>query len=126
MIIKNYLNKIVIVGALGMAFLTQPAHAYVSQLGPGFELPAVGIVALGATHTIYPLQKNVEVAPPDDGAEVVISSVPVVIRTQVSKNIFTANIPNDKGGYSTVIIQKLGDRFMEIPGELYPNFLMVR
>src|SRR5271154_6651488 len=97
MIIKNYLNKIVIVGALGMAFLTQPAHAYVSQLGPGFELPAVGIVALGATHTIYPLQKNVEVAPPDDGAEVVISSVPVLNRTQVNKNFFPAKIPNDQG-----------------------------
>jgi len=79
MIIKNNSSKIAIVGLLGMVFLTQPAKAYVSPLGWDFELPAVKVA-------------------PTDGAAFVVSSVPVEIRTQVSKNIFAANIPNDKGG----------------------------
>jgi hypothetical protein len=112
MIIKKYLSKLVILAVVGMVFLTQPVQAYVSGLG--FGLPAVGTVALGATATTlwiaghqkynyesvysnYPPQKYVEVAPPD-GATVMISSVPVVIQNQVSKNIFMVNIPNDKGG----------------------------
>jgi hypothetical protein len=60
---------------------------------------------------------NMEVSPPD-GATIMISSVPVIIQNQVSKNIFMANIPNDKGGYSTVILQKLSNRFIGLPGEI--------
>jgi hypothetical protein len=128
MITKNHLIKLVILALVGMAFLTQPVQAYVTGLG--FELPVVGTVALGATawsfgvtgqqkydnDGLYPSQKNVEVAPPD-GATIMISSVPVVIQNQVSKNIFMANIPNDNGGYSIVILQKLGNRFIGLPGE---------
>ena len=138
MIIKNYLSKIVIFGVVGMALLTQPSLAYVSGMVFGF--PAVGTVALGTTAKTFwipghqkhnydgvysnnPPQKNVDVAPPD-GATIMISSVPVVIQTQVSKNIFTVNIPNDKGGYSTVTLQKLGNRFIGLPGEFYPDFPM--
>jgi len=125
MIINNHLAKTVLVGLLGMAFFTQSAQAYENGLGIGLGLPAVGIVGLvGATTPTlltFVHQKYVKVAPPDDGAVFVVSSFPVVIRTQVSKNIFTANIPNDKGGYSTVIIQKLGDKFIGLPGEFYPG-----
>jgi len=134
MIIKSHLGKMVIWGAVCMAFLTQPAPAYVGVLG----LPAVGTVALGAItstfwiaghqkynydggYSNYPPQKNIEAAPPD-GATVMMSSVPVVIQNQVSKNIFTVNIPNDKGGYLTAILQKLGNRFIGLPGEFYPDF----
>jgi hypothetical protein len=49
--------------------------------------------------------------------------VPVVIQNQVGKNIFMVNIPNDKGGYSSVILQKSGDRFIALPGEFSPDFL---
>jgi len=87
---------------VGVAFFTQPVQAYVSPSGWVFELPAVKVM-------------------PPDGAEFVVSSVPVVIKTQVSKNIFTANIPNDKGGYSTVIIQKSGDQFIELPVGFNPE-----
>jgi hypothetical protein len=130
MIIKNHLIKIALVGLVGMAFFTQPAQAYESGLGVGFGLPAVGIVSLEGATTPTLLtsghQKYVKVAPPDDGAVFVVSSVPVVIRTQVSKNIFTANIPNDKGGYSTVIIQKLGNQFRELPVEFHPEVPQLR
>ena len=134
MIIKSHLGKMVIWGAVCMAFLTQPAPAYVGVLG----LPAVGTVALGTTAKTFwipghqkhnydgvysnnPPQKNVDVAPPD-GATIMISSVPVVIQTQVSKNIFTVNIPNDKGGYSAVVIKKSGNGFVGPQGEFYPDF----
>jgi hypothetical protein len=50
-----------------------------------------------------------------------ISSVPVVIQNQVSKNIFMVNIPNDKGGYSSVMLQKSGNRFIGLPGEFLPE-----
>ena len=103
-------------------------------------MPVLGTVALGTNATTiwitgpqqyiheginsnYLPKKDVEVPPPD-GATIMISSVPVVIQTQVSKNIFTVNIPNDKGGYSTVTLQKLGNRFIGLPGEFYPDFPM--
>ena len=123
MINKNRLAKISLFGLLGMTFFIQPAQAYESGLGLGLGLPAVRIVALGAaipTPLIPSHQKYEKVAPPD-GAVFVISSVPVIIKHEVSKNIFTANIPNDKGGYSTVIIQKSGDQFIELPVEFYTD-----
>jgi hypothetical protein len=131
MLIKNHLSKSVILTVVGMALLTQPVQAYVNGLG--FGSPAMGTVALGATATTfwitghqkynyngvysnYPPKKYVEVTP-SDGASMMISSVPVLIQDQVSKNIFMGNIPNDRGGYSTVILQKLGNRFIELPAE---------
>jgi len=122
MVFKNHLSELLIFGVTAMAFLTQPAQSYVSELG--FGLPTVGIVALGGTTTTFGsagYQKNVEVALPD-GATVMVSSVPVVIQNQVCKDMFTVNIPNDKGGYSTIILQKLGNRFIGLPGEFYPEF----
>ena len=64
-------------------------------------------------------QKNEDVLPLD-GATVMISSEPVVIQSQVGKNIFMVNVPNDQGGYSTVVMQKAGDRFMEVGVGFYP------
>ena len=139
MLVKNHLSKVVILCVAGMAFLTQPVLSYESGLGIG--LPSVGTVALGAKamtfritgpqkyihegiNSNYPLKKGVEVIP-SDGATVMISSEPVIIQNQVSKNIFMANISNDKGGYSTVILQKLGNRFIELPGAIYPDFSAV-
>jgi hypothetical protein len=98
----------------------------------------VGTVALGANVTTfriagrqkydheainfnYPSKKDVEMPPPD-GATIMISSVPVVIQNQVGRNIFMVNIPNDKGGYSSVILQKSGNRFIGLPGEFLPDF----
>jgi len=68
----------------------------------------------------YLPKKDAEVSPPD-GATIMISSVPVIIQTQVSKNIFMVNIPNDKGGYSSVMLQKSGNRFIGLPGEFLPE-----
>jgi len=130
MIRKNYLGKIVVLGTVGIAFLIQPALAYVSEFG----FPAVGIIALEtspSTLRVADHQKNnndvvyqdnpSQVSPPD-GAEFMVSSVPVVIHQQGNKNIFTVNIPNDKGGYSTVFLQKFSNRFIGLPGECYPDF----
>ena len=119
-----------------MAFLTQPIQAY--ENGLEFGLPPEGTVALRTNATTfwitgpqknihesinsnYPSKKDVEV-PESDGATIMISSVPVIIQTQVSKNIFMVNIPNDKGGYSSVMLQKSGNRFIGLPGEFLPDF----
>ena len=136
MLVKNHLSKIVILCVAGMAFLTQPVQSYESGLGIG--LPAVGTVALGTNtrtflmtgpqkydHEVinlnYPPKRDEEVPPPD-GATIMISSVPVVIQNQVSKDVFMINIPNDKGGYSSVMLQKSGNKFIGLPGEFLPNF----
>ena len=136
MLVKNHLSKVVILCVAGMAFSIQPVQSYESALGIG--LPALGTVALGTNaitfritdpqkyihdgiNSNYPPRKDVEVPPPD-GAAIMISSVPVVIQNQVSKNIFMVNIPNDKGGYSSVMLQKSGNRFIGLPGEFLPNF----
>lgn len=137
MLVKNHLSKVVILGVAGMAFLTQPVHSYESGLE--FGLPAVGTIALGTNGTTFGMtglqkhisegsnsnyspKKDVEI-PPTDGATIMISSVPVVIQNQVGKNIFMVNIPNDKGGYSSVMLQKSGNRFIGLPGEFLPDFL---
>ena len=136
MIVKSHLSKIVILGVAGMTFLTKPVLSYESGLE--FGLPAVGTVALGTNtrtflmtgpqkhdHEVinlnYPPKRDEEVPPPD-GATIMISSVPVVIQNQVSKDVFMINIPNDKGGYSSVMLQKSGNRFIGLPGEFLPNF----
>ena len=136
MIVKSHLSKIVILGVAGMTFLTKPVLSYESGLE--FGLPAVGTVALGTNAITFRitdpqkyiheginsnyLPKNDVEVPPPDGATIMISSVPVVIQNQVSKNIFMVNIPNDKGGYSSVMLQKSGNRFIGLPGEFLPNF----
>jgi len=127
MIVKSHLSKIVMLGVAGMAFLTQPIQAYESGLE--FRSPSMGTVALGTDATRFLItgpqkynheainfnylpKKDAEVSPPD-GATIMISSVPVIIQTQVSKNIFMVNIPNDNGaGYSSVMLQKSGNRFL--------------
>ena len=136
MLVKNHLIKIVILGVAGMVFLTQPVQSYESGLG--FALPAVGTVALGTNaptfgitglqkyiqegiNSNYPPKKDVELDPPD-GATIMVSSVPVIIQNQVGKNIFMVNIPNDKGGYSSVMLQKSGNKFIGLPGEFLPDF----
>lgn len=89
----------------------------------GFRSPAVNTDALQVGDSTFLKaghQKYVEMAPPD-GASFMASSVPVVIQVQGSKNIYTANIPNDKGGFSTVIIQKVGNRFIDLPGIVMGN-----
>lgn len=136
MIVKSHLSKVVILGVAGMAFLTQPVQAYESGLE--FGSPAGGTVALGTNATTfwitgpqkyiheginsnYLSKKDAEESSPD-GATIMMSSVPVVIQDQVSKNIFTVNVPNDKGGYSSVILQKSCNRFIGLPGETFPDF----
>ena len=88
-----------------------PSVGNVSHMA-GFRLPAVSTDALSL---IAGHQKHVEATFPD-GASIMISSEPVIIQNQVSKNIFMANIPNDRGGYATVMIQKVGNGFIELPG----------
>ena len=61
----------------------------------------------------------------------VVQSAPVVVTapavpvatTQVADdNSFTVNIPNDKGGYTEVIIKKSGNGFVGPQGEFYAEF----
>ena len=137
MVSKIKLTKMILL-VVGMVILIQPAKAYISPPGQQLGSPAVGSVALkstalafwglghpkhsnGGDYPDYHSQENAQQLPPD-GASIMLSSVPVIIQSQVSKNIFTANIPNVNGGYSTVILQREGNRFIELPGESYPDF----
>ena len=136
MLVKNHLSKVIILCVAGIIFLTQPVQSFESGLE--FGLPVVVTVALGTNtrtflmtgpqkhdHEVinlnYPPKRDEEVPPPD-GATIMISSVPVVIQNQVSKDVFMINIPNDKGGYSSVMLQKSGNKFIGLPGEFLPNF----
>jgi hypothetical protein len=140
MLEKNKLGKTIFL-TIVMAILTQPAKADISGFEPELGLPVMETLALETTtskllvisqqkhinngiYPEYPSQKNVEESIPD-GAEFMISSVPVIIQNQVTKNTFTANIPNDQGGYSTVILQKSGNRFIELTRELYPGIPLI-
>ena len=145
MFIKNYLGKIAIVGVLCMAFLIQPAQAYAWWHGGwgwrggwGWGWPVVGAVALGAAATSiwianhqyyyydglyydYTPQGYVMVAPPV-ATTVVAAPQVLVTQTQAADDVITLNIPNDKGGYSAVVIKKSGNGFVGPQGEFYPDF----
>ena len=140
MLEKNKLGKTIFL-TIVMAILTQPAKADISGFEPELGLPVMETLALETTtskllvisqqkhinngiYPEYPSQKNVEESIPD-GAEFMISSVPVIIQNQVTKNTFTANIPNDQGGYSTVMLRKSGNRFIELQGEFYPTISLI-
>jgi hypothetical protein len=138
MFIKNNLGKMAIIGALCMAFLTQPAQAYAYWRGGwgwGWGWPVLGAVALGAAATTvwianhpyyyydglyynYTPQGYVVVTPP---ATTVVTA-PVVSGDQVSDDVITVNVPNDKGGYTAVVIKRSGKGFVGPQGEFYPDF----
>ena len=145
MLIKNYLGKIAVVGVLSMAFLIQPAQAYAWGHGGwgwrggwGWGWPVVGAVALGSAATSiwianhpyyyydglyydYTPQGYVMVAPPV-ATTVVATPQVLVTQTQVVDDVITLNIPNDKGGYSAVVIKRSGNGFVGPQGEFYPEF----
>ena len=52
----------------------------------------------------------------------VIEPSAVIDNQDQSLDSFTVNIPNDKGGYTAVIIKKSGNGFTGPQGEFYPKF----
>jgi hypothetical protein len=132
MMIKNNLSKIVIVGVLFIAFLAQPAQAYAYWRGGwgwGWGWPVVGAVALGATATTlwiaghqYYYNDGLYYNYTPQGYVVVTPPQALVTQTQDSDNMITVNIPNDKGGYTTVVIKRSGKGFVGPQGEFYPDF----
>ena len=98
----------------------------------------MGAVALGAAATSiwianhqyyyydglyydYTPQGYVMVAPPV-ATTVVAAPQVLVTQTQAADDVITLNIPNDKGGYSAVVIKKSGNGFVGPQGEFYPDF----
>ncbi len=49
----------------------------------------------------------------------VVTATPATINTDDS---FTINIPNDRGGYTTVVLKRSGNGFVGPQGEFYPEF----
>lgn len=53
----------------------------------------------------------------------VVQPAPVVTTVPVdSQDVFTVNIPNDKGGYTAVTVNRSGKGFVGPQGEYYPEF----
>ena len=50
---------------------------------------------------------------------------PVQITPTEMDDDITLNIPNATGGYSTVMLQKSGNRFIELQGEFYPGISLI-
>ena len=89
-------GPIVILGVVSMTILTKPSTPPINSLKDSSLI-------MDTTSSDAALS---------NGAEVMISSVPVEIQNQMSGNIFKVKVPNDKGEFSTVILQKLGNRFI--------------
>lgn len=98
----------------------------------------MGAVALGAAATTlwiaghqyyyndglyydYTPQGYVVVTPPV-AATVVTAPQAVVNAAQGSDDVITVNIPNDKSGYTSVILKRSGNGFVGPQGEFYPEF----
>lgn len=147
MMIKNHVGKIVIVGVLCMAFLTQPAQAYAWWRGGwgwgggwGWHHPWVGaaVLTLGAGATAlwiaghqyyyynnayydYTPQGYVVVTPPV-ATTVVAAPQPAVTQNVAADDIITVSVPNHEGGYASVVIKRSGKGFIGPQGEFYPDF----
>jgi hypothetical protein len=56
-------------------------------------------------------------------ATTVVSAPQVLVtQTQVADDVITLNIPNDKGGYTAVVIKRSGNGFIGPQGEFYSDF----
>jgi hypothetical protein len=44
------------------------------------------------------------------------------VTTTETQDSFTVNIPNNRGGYTAVILRKSGNGFIGPQGEFYPDF----
>jgi hypothetical protein len=65
-------------------------------------------------YQVVPPPVAVQAAPP--------APAPQVATTETDDGTYTINIPNDKGGYTSVIIKRSGNGFVGPQGEFYANF----
>lgn len=82
------------------------------------------------TYYVYNGYSYQEVAPPVTVVQqpVTVEQPPTVVDSQttiapaVEDDTFTINIPNNKGGYTAVMLKKSGNGFIGPQGEFYPEF----
>ena len=95
--------------------VTPPTGAIVSTIPSDFQPVVVNGVtyyANNGTYYAYTSQGYRVVSPP------AIQAAPVV----ATQNIFTINVPSDKGGYTSIVLKRSGNGFVGPQGEFYAQF----
>ncbi len=62
------------------------------------------------------------VTPPAQVSQPVMVSGPAVAAPASAEDTITVNVPNDKGGYTAVVLRPSGKGFVGPQGEFYPEF----
>ena len=98
-------------------------HQYYYYEGVYYDYTPAGYVVVtppvATTVVTQPVVTNVVTQPV---ATTVTAPQAVVTETQAGDDSITVNIPNDKGGYSAVVIKRSGKGFVGPQGEFYPEF----
>ena len=69
-----------------------------------------------------PVIVPVETTPPQAAVPVPVQAAASTVSTPAADELFTVNIPNNKGGYTAVAIKRSGTGFVGPQGEFYPEF----
>ena len=117
-----------------------PMGAYVSAIPPDFQPISVngriyytnnGIYYILTEHhgykvvpapVVYEQPQQVVVAQPVQQVVVAQPAPAVVAASPVDQDSFPVNVPNNTGGYTTVLIKKSGNGYVGPQGEFYANF----
>ena len=104
-------------------YYAQPGYAVVSSSGyqPVIVNGVTYYVNNGAFY-IYTQYGYQAVANPAGATAPVMQAAPVTAIPVDTDNSFSINIPNNKGGYTAVLLKKSGKGFIGPQGEFYPEF----
>jgi hypothetical protein len=88
---------------------------YYAYTGYGYQLISPPVTVMPASPTITTMMQ----APP------AVTAAPIQVTSDTTMDTddsFTLNIPNDKGGYTAVVIKRAGKGFVGPQGEFYSEF----
>jgi hypothetical protein len=109
------------VGNGDYVLVNPPIGAFVNVIPPDFQPVIINGRTYYTNNGVYYILTR------HHGYKVVVAPVVYAQPAQVvyAQNTFPVNIPNNGGGFTTVIIKKSGNGFVGPQGEFYPQFLSV-
>ena len=103
-----------------------PIGAIVRSVPPDYQAVVInGVTYYTDNGTYYIYTRNgyqVVLRPAPSVPVVAVQPAPAVTAQPVPDDPFTVNVPNDKGGYTPVVIKRSGNGFTGPQGEFYPEF----
>jgi len=110
------------VGNGDYVFVNPPIGARVNVIPSDFQPVFINGRTYYVDNGIYYIHTHHGYEVVSQPAVTIVQSVPVVVAPPVVQNAFPINVPNDKGGYTSVIIKRSGNGYVGPQGEFYAEF----